>query len=256
VHERRVAVASSRRERITERGLVAARRVADLVRSISDEEASRVVPGMSWSAADVAAHVVTLYGRALGDMRRSATPAETAVLNATCLAELGEIDMATLGDRIASDAATVWTAVLPSIPGDVPVPFHAGAVSTIEPLMGVMLLEMLVHGDDLARATDRTYEIDENDAWLCLESTSSLLSAFRRPDVASADDVVALVDERDPTCAIRFHERDTTIAVDVGPPADGDRTVVADPSALLLGLLGRRPASGALCDLVARYGPF
>ncbi len=120
-------------------------------------------------------------------------------MNATCIAELGEIDMATLGDRIADDALKVWSEVLPTIPGDVPLPFHAGAVSTIEPLMGVMLLEMLVHGDDLARATGRTYEIDEDDAWLCLQSTCSLFSAFRRLDVAGANDVIALVDERDQT---------------------------------------------------------
>ena len=164
--------------------------------------------------------------------------------------------MATLGDRIADDALKVWSEVLPTIPGDVPLPFHAGAVSTIEPLMGVMLLEMLVHGDDLARATGRTYEIDEDDAWLCLQSTCSLFSAFRRLDVAGANDVIALVDERDQTQAIRIDEHDETITVEVEPPSDGDRTAVAAPSTLLLGFLGRRPASGALCDIVARYGPF
>lgn len=246
----------SARADITTRGLAAAERVAALVRSIGDDEASCIVPGMTWSAADVAAHVVTLYGRALGDRRRSACADETAELNATCIAELGISDMRRLGDRIADDAVTVWTAVLPTIPDDVPVPFHAGAVSTIEPIMGVLLVEMLVHGDDLARATGRTFEIDEDDAWLGLRSVTPLLPAFRRPDVPGGGDVIALVDERDPTRAIRIDERETTIAVDVGPPAAGDRTVVAAPSSLLLGQLGRRPARGPLVDLVARYGPF
>ena len=244
------------RDELTKRGSAAAERLVELVASLDADQATRAVPGMAWTATDVAAHVVTLYGRALGDNRRSATAAGTAELNEQCLREIDERDPGTLADRIAADAATVWQSIFPMIPDDMPLAFHAGATSTIQPIMGVVLLEMLVHGDDIARAVETSFEIDESDAWLVLEATCPLFAAFRRPDVPSVDDVLSLVDQRDDSRAIRIVEHNGVIDAHPGAAQPGDRTTVALPSDLLLGALGRRPSGGVLADFVTRYGPF
>ena len=50
--------------------------LADLVRQAPDPDAA--VPGLSWTVSDVAAHALTVVRRSLGDLRRSASPLDTA----------------------------------------------------------------------------------------------------------------------------------------------------------------------------------
>ena len=245
----------SARDDLTERGLRATHRLASLLRSLTAEEAARPVPGLDWTAADAAAHLVTLYGRALGDLRRSSTPEETAALNALCLAELGERDPVALAERLEGDGETVWNDVLPMLPDDLEVPFHAGTSSTIGPIMGVVLMELLVHGDDIARATDREWSVDDEDAWSALRAMATLLPAWRRSEVL-ADDTVVLVfggEAMRITCTAARTDVLVVSADDVEP---GDRVVGESAGPAMLGLFGRRPVEGPLADLVARFGPF
>ena len=85
------------------------------------------VPGLDWTVAETAAHVLSVVRRALGDRRRSATPAETATLNAMALRAIDVRDPVTLGMEIDRDTEVVAHRVLAQVrDGDALIPFHAG----------------------------------------------------------------------------------------------------------------------------------
>lgn len=237
---------------LTERGRASALRLAELVRSLDPADAARPVPGLEWSVAETAAHVVNLYGRGLGDRRRSDSPGETAALNAECLAEYREREPAVIADRIAADAVTVWDDMLPLLPDDLAVPFHAGVRTTVVPIMGVLLLEMLVHGRDIADATGRTWGIDELDAWSALTAVAPLLPAWRRFD--AADDTIAIPGPSGD--ALRITCGPEAVEVARGPVEATDRVVHAAPSSAILGIVGRRTDDPLLAELARRFGPF
>ncbi|MGH9135119.1 MAG: maleylpyruvate isomerase N-terminal domain-containing protein [Ilumatobacteraceae bacterium] len=238
---------------LTSRGRAAALRLADLVRSLDADEAARSAPGSEWTAIETAAHVVNLYGRALGDRRRSQTPDETAELNAACITEYTERDPRVVADRIAEDAVKVWDEILPLMPDDLEVPFHAGASSTIGPIMGVLLMEMLVHGDDIARACDREWVVGDDDAWCALRAISTLLPVWRRGDVEGSDTVALVGADQE---ALRIVCDGPETRVTCGHLEATDRVAPETPGDALLGLLGRRPSEQPIADLVARFGPF
>lgn len=147
-------------------------RFSALVRAIPAESAGRPVaacPG--WSAADLAAHVLTVYRRALGDRRRSATPEETAALNATCLSEVPERDPAVLADLLDADGPASF-AVLRGFPTDFSFRFHGGGRTTVVPVTAVILAELLIHGRDLADAVDAEWVIPPAEAELVLRGVS------------------------------------------------------------------------------------
>jgi len=247
-------ITTTPRQELTDRGRAAALRVADLVRSLSPTEAAAPVPGLGWTAGETAAHVVNLYGRGLGDLRRSATADATATLNARCLDEYAERDPAVVADRIAADAVTVWDHVLTTLPEDLELDFHAGARTTVVPIMGVLLMEMLVHGRDIARATGRPWAIDDADAWHALTALAPLLPAWRRPGTPAADTIALPGPAGDRALRIACDGPATTIEVAATSPED--RVIADGPAMALLGILGRQPATGPVADLAARFGPF
>jgi uncharacterized protein (TIGR03083 family) len=243
----------SQREELTARGRAAALRVAELVRALGPDASARRSPALEWTAIETAVHVVNLYRRALGDMRRSRTPEETANLNAQCIAEFTERDPLKVADRIAVDAVTVWDQIFPQLPDDIEIPFHAGATTTIVPIMGVLLTEMLVHGDDIAQASGQDWVIDDDDAWRALRTIVVLLPAWRRAE-SPASGTVALVGPDGDTVRITCDCPQTTVAFE--PVRQTDRVVSGRPAEILLGLFGRRPSAPPLADLVSRFGPF
>lgn len=238
---------------LTTRGKASAMRLVDLLRSLDDSDALLPVPSLNWSVAETAAHIVNLYGRGLGDWRRSDSPATTAALNATCLAEYPERNVAIIADRVATDSVTVWDQMLPRLPDDLEVPFHAGVQSTVVPIMGVLLAEMLVHGHDIADAAGRTWDIDDVDAWSALTAVAPLLGAWKRPDVV-ADDTIAIPG---PTSdALRIISTTDAVEITTGAVHHSDRVVNDPPSHALLAILGRPTNNTLLAELAQRFGPF
>lgn len=147
-------------------------RFSALVRATPAASAGRPVaacPG--WSAADLAAHVLTVYRRALGDRRRSATPEETAALNATCLSEVPERDLAVLADLLDADGPASF-AVLRGFPTDFSFRFHGGSRTTVVPVSAVILSELLIHGHDLADAVGADWVIPPAEADLVLRGVA------------------------------------------------------------------------------------
>jgi uncharacterized protein (TIGR03083 family) len=148
-----------------------------LIRSLPAEAGSRPVPTCEgWSVADVAAHVLTLWRRAISDFRRSETAEATAALNATCLDETPERDLATLADLLATDGAAARS-LLASLPDSLEFAFHAGTTTTVVPASCVVIAELVVHGFDVATATGSPWQPDENAAAVALDGFDDLLRA-------------------------------------------------------------------------------
>jgi uncharacterized protein (TIGR03083 family) len=157
-------------------------RLVALVRSLTPEEASTPVaatPG--WNAADVAAHVLTVHRRALGDRRRSATPEETRDLNQQCLDETPERDPAVLADLLERDGPACVD-VLRSLPVDLSFRFHGGTRTTVVPVTGVILGECLLHARDIAVAVGKDWEVTDAEASLVLAAMAPMVDAWVEPE--------------------------------------------------------------------------
>lgn len=206
--------------------------LADLVRQAPDPDAA--VPGLSWTVSDVAAHALTVVRRSLGDLRRSASPLDTAALNATCLQELPERDLHALADALAADADTVVTRVLPSVPDDDrPVPFHGGTTARLLDAYGIMLAELLVHGHDIAAAGEQPWAIPPAEAALAVQAVLALAPAWADPARWT-----------DPATTLSIHVAGRRYDAQIGP--DGTTMVgtpttlpMLDPVEVLLALTGR-----------------
>lgn len=150
-------------------------RFVQLVAGLTDADAGRATTGCpGWTAADVAAHVITVFRRGLNDQRRSETPEATAALNALCLAEVTDRDPRTMARRIETDGSTVL-ANLRLIPDDMALPFHARATASAVSVTAVLLGELVIHGQDIARATGRDWPVARPDAALILGGARPLL---------------------------------------------------------------------------------
>lgn len=199
-------------------------RFIDLVRSLPPAAASTPVlacPG--WTVADVAAHLLTLERRCYADARRSSMPEQTAALNATCLDEVPDRDLRRLAEQMSTELEPALSTVR-GIPDDLELPFHAGLVTTIVPMESVLLAEVLVHGHDVAVATEAQWTITEEQATLCIDGVAPVFPAWV-DDVGQ--DLLEAVDEA-------RHE----------------------PVALLLSVFGRTaPPSDAVAALIAHLRP-
>jgi uncharacterized protein (TIGR03083 family) len=158
-------------------------RFVALLRDTSPDAAPTPVPSCpGWTVGDTAAHVLTVVRRALTDRRRSATPADTAALNATCLDEIEERELIRLADLIERDGKAAVHVGLAGVPVDLRFPFHAGATTTVVPAACILLADVLVHGHDIAEALGREWPIPQSEAALALRGGAELLAAWRRAD--------------------------------------------------------------------------
>ena len=149
---------------------------------------STPVPGLEWTVAETAAHVLTVVRRALGDRLRSATPAQTAVLNAQALRAIDLRDPVTLGMEIDRDTEVVARRLLGQVQdGDILIPFHAGTRVRAFDAFGAMLAELVVHGHDIARALDVALGTPPGHAVLALRATLSVLPGWLDLDRSQAD---------------------------------------------------------------------
>src|SRR5690349_18825635 len=147
-----------------------------MVRGLDPDRAARPVPGIAWTAAETAAHVVTVLGRLLGDRRRGATNEEVAELNATCLSEYTARDINDVADRLEANLRTVIDHVYPKVDFDRQYPFHGG--STISAGGGArwILCELLVHGYDIAAAAGIEWHIPAAEAAIAIRGPAESMN--------------------------------------------------------------------------------
>jgi len=181
------AVGLTEREAVSDaierEGVALGRRLAEVALG----RAGTPVPGLDWTVAETAAHVLTVLRRGLGDRRRSDTPAGTAEVNAVALRETGVRDPKTIGMEIARDSAVVARRVLPQVMDvDALIPFHAGMRVRALDAFGVMLGELVVHGHDIARALGAQPETPPEHAALALRAVLAVSPGWLDP--AQRDD--------------------------------------------------------------------
>ncbi|OBI11134.1 hypothetical protein A5712_10300 [Mycobacterium sp. E2327] len=203
------------------------KRLVSMVRGLDADRAARPVPGLAWTAAETAAHVVTVLGRLLGDRRRAATNEGVAELNATCLSEYTDRDINDIADRLEANLRAVIDHVYPKVDFDRLYPFHGG--STISAGGGArwILCELLVHGYDIAGAA--------GDEWVIPAAEASM--AIRGP----AESMNRLVESKTSTRHRVHLGKDDTVefVVSSGSQPAGDEPIDAEPGELLLAYFGR-----------------
>lgn len=208
----------------------AASRLGELLRSVTRSEADRPVPGLEWTAVETAAHVMTVVGRLLGDRRRSAAPGETDRLNQICLEEFNERDLATIADRLESDMRVVVERVYPRVDFNRVYPFHAGSTISGGGGAAFVLCELLVHGYDIAAATERAWEIPVAEAQIAVRGPAEFWMRLLETD--SLPTVKVRVDDRG---VLEFPIRSTT--------STDEAAIEADAVELLLAEFGRATLS-------------
>lgn len=157
------------------------KRFVSMVRGLDPDRAARPVPGLTWTAVETAAHVVTVLGRLLGDRRRAATGEGVAELNATCLCEYTDRDVNEIADRLEANLRTVIDRVYAKVAFDRQYPFHGGATISGGGGARWILCELLVHGYDIAAATGNEWAIPAAEASIAIrgpaESMNRLLES-------------------------------------------------------------------------------
>jgi hypothetical protein len=220
------------------------KRFVSMVRGLDPDRAARRVPGLTWTAAETAAHVVTVLGRLLGDRRRAATGEGVAELNATCLSEYTDRDIDDIAGRLEANLRTVIDRVYAKVDFDRQYPFHGG--STISGGGGArwILCELLVHGYDIAAATGNEWAIPAAEASI----------AIRGP----AESMNRLVESKSPTRhRVHLGEGDTVeFVASSGSLAAGDEPIDVKPDRFLLAFFRRIEVSDPrLAAVVADLAP-
>jgi Mycothiol maleylpyruvate isomerase N-terminal domain len=222
----------------------AAGRTAQLWRSIDDPGAP--VPGLAWTAAETAAHVVAdmrEYTDALtrhvnGDRSvvqiPEGSPARARTLvNDRHLVDVAEREPHQLADLLEETVARYLAAA-----AAVDTSEHIGIVTAdglvLEPAVMTCLLlgEQLVHGLDIARATRRRWTIGRDDALLVIPAMVALAPKYLRPS-RTKDLSISFELRMRAGCRYRMAiEKGSGVVTVAGEKADC--VITADPVAFLL----------------------
>jgi hypothetical protein len=225
----------------------AAGRTARLLRSGLDPAAR--VPGLTWNAAETAAHLVgdlrehtailTGTHQASGTAGGRTAAERGAAANRAQLDALPERDLTVLADLI-EEAAAEFSAALAAQPSRGPVVTANGVPMGPATLASVLLGEQLIHGLDLARSVRRPWSIARGDALRVIPGIMAVAGDYLDRDAAHGLHV---------SYELRFGPGDRyRFAVDgataTAGPAEGrpgrpDCVITADPVAFLLVGYGR-----------------
>jgi hypothetical protein len=245
-------------DRLTDRFLA-------LLRGVDDADGTRPVPGLEWTVGECAAHVLSLFRRMSVDPRRAVDRPDLVRLNATSNAELRD-DLSALAEQIEQMQQLVRDRT-PLIMGGRRFAFHAGLHVTYEQAGGVMVGELAVHGDDLARATGRRWDLTPADVEPVWRYAIPLLRGWLRPEAVGVEETWQFVAPAGPVPAgatWRMWRDGLVLALRRGElslrpgTAHADHVVVVtDPVALTLVFpYQRRPAdSPELARLVEHFQP-
>lgn len=230
------------RDELNQEVTAACERFVALLKSLKPEDAALPVPGLDWNVGEVAAHVLTVMRRGLGDRRRSATPQETAALNALVLDETPQREIHLLAELIATDSHIMLTQAFPRIADDRRFPFHAGTTTTIIPSLAVILGEFSVHGGDIAAATGKAWSIQPHTAALIWKGASDVMYAWLKKEAAGLDEtyVIHFEGEAEPV-ALRIQNGSASVSLDL--PETATHSLHVNPAEFIYYLPYQRRAA-------------
>jgi uncharacterized protein (TIGR03083 family) len=235
-----VAIVETSRDELRERIAVARQRFDRLVRS-ADPLARP--PGHDWTVQQIVAHMLTLAYRyrqmARGrDYRHAATPRDVAVLNQTEL-DAAMAPVPELADQLQALAPEMDRFFDANSDDRPTIPFHAFGAMSGNTAQTNWLGELLLHGQDIARAVKAPWPLPERDMLLVLRSGTEMVPLYRRPEVPADTDVcVALhIPEARPYV---IHIHDGTADMRERRPDDRPDAVLRVPASTLAQLLYQR----------------
>jgi uncharacterized protein (TIGR03083 family) len=204
-------------------------RFVELLRSAPDAHAS--VPGLDWTVAQVAAHVVSLTARYVPFVQGQgkAFYASMPEMNAQELDALCALSLDELADRLERGTASLLS-LCPS--GQSPARFF-DLKSDCTSAIALYVEELLVHGLDVARAVGRSWLITHDDAVIAIGALTVPLPKFVDPKTTSRLRATYELRLRGgPTCAMAV--ADGAVTFSPGPARKADCRISADPVSFLL----------------------
>jgi hypothetical protein len=227
------------------RGAVA--RSADLWRLIDKPDAP--APGLSWTAAETAAHVVgdlrdytqALTRHANGYMTHANRPMESpsllsAKVNARHLEEVPERNLHRLADLLESSAEAYLNAAAAADPS-VQIATPNGLVVGPSTMAALLLGEQLIHGLDISRTANIPWTIAAADAFLVIPGVLSVAPQYLRPGRAAGVHISFELRMRGGASYRMAVDDGTAVVTAAGEKADC--VITADPVAFLLLGYGR-----------------
>ncbi|MBE1551091.1 uncharacterized protein (TIGR03083 family) [Mycobacterium sp. OAS707] len=216
-------------------------RFVELLRSAPDAQAS--VPGLDWTVAQVAAHVVSLTARYVPFVQGQgkAFYATMPEMNAHELDALSAFSLDELADRLEAGTASLLS-LCPS--GRAPARLF-DLDSDCTSAIALYVEELLVHGLDIARAVGRTWSITHDEAVIAIGGLTVPLPKFVDPQSTRGMEATYELRLRGgPTCAMTV--ADGAVSFSPGPAPNADCRISADPVAFLLTGADREPEWKAL----------
>jgi uncharacterized damage-inducible protein DinB len=235
-----VALVDTSRDELRERIAVARERFDRLVR-IADPLARP--PGHDWTVQQIVAHVLTIAHRyrehALGrGYRHAANPRDIAVLNQTEL-EAAMAPVPELADQIQALAREMDSFFDANTDDRPTIPFHAFGVMSGTTAQTNWLGELLLHGQDVARAVKAPWQLPERDMLLVLRGGTEMVPLYLRPGV-SADTDVCVAFQIPEARPYLIHIHDGTAEMCERRPDDRPDAVLRLPASTLTQLLYQR----------------
>ena len=238
-----VAIVDTDRDELRDRIETMRQRFYRLARS-ADPNARR--KGLDWTAQQVVAHVLSVAHRYRSfaestDFRRASHPRELDQINQEELDAL----MAPIPELVDQLEALepVMDTWFDGLPDNFAGEFHCGAMISGLVAQINWLAELILHGDDIARAVGVPWEISERDMLLWMREAAEVAPAYVRADLDPATDIcVALQIPDARPYVIHVHDG----GVEMRARRADDR-----PDAVM-----KAPASTMAAMLLNRIGPF
>lgn len=234
-----VGLVDTDRDELRERIDVAQDRFDQLIRTVSPHDRP---PGMAWTVGQVGAHMVNIVDRYSSIARTGAfRTADQSGIPDLNDAELQSVTgtLPEIADRIR-ELEPEMSNYFDTVSGHGQVlPFHGGVAIDGITVQTNWLGELLLHGEDIARAAGRPWEVTERDMLLVARGLMQIAPGFVRPGSCPGDGIrtIFLVPGARPYL---IHLHDGTVVARVRRPDDRADAVLRVPASTFTRMLYQR----------------